>query len=384
MKGRALLFGLNYMHCANSKLNGCINDVYSMAEYIKKTIAIPTTIFTDDVDLYNTSYDGIIKNLYEIAVQSYKEELDFIWIHYSGHGSNQKDTSGDELDGMDEGLVPSDYEKKGILIDDVLNHVFKSFNPNTKILFVCDACHSGTMIDLKYSWNINRESFIENANSEIKAQTILISGCQDNQTSADAYNVMGDNKYVGAMTASFLKIIKNNPEYINNVFKCVEAMRLELQKGSYSQIPCISTNYDILKNPSMILIEDSKINVQYDEASQYPYQNYNNQEPSQQTEEYYQQPQQQTYYKPQQYYQQTYYKPQPPQQYYQQPQQQTYYKPPQYLQQYFYKPQQYLQQPSQLFQPHRDIIHNHQQYYQHSPSNIITRKPEILYYRVLA
>jgi hypothetical protein len=252
MKGKALLFGLNYAHCKEGKLNGCINDVYGIANYIQKMLNIPTVIYTDDIDLGNTSYNGIIKNLYNLAVDSYREDLEFVWIHYSGHGSYQKDTSGDEVDGMDEGLVPSDYERRGILLDDIINHVLSIFNPRTKVLFVCDSCHSGTILDLKYSWNSRRQSVIENKRCNIRAKTILISGCMDNQTSADAYNLLGDYKHIGALTASLLNVLQKSPNYIYDVFCLVDAVRSELRRGNFTQYPCLSTNFDVVDNPSMI------------------------------------------------------------------------------------------------------------------------------------
>lgn len=256
MKGKALLFGLNYAHCKAGKLNGCINDVYNISKFIERNYNIPQYIYTDDVDMKNTSYDGIVKNLYNLAIESYKENLDFVWIHYSGHGSNQKDTSGDEKDGMDEGLVPSDYEYKGILIDDIINNVMSSFNPKTKILFICDACHSGSILDLKYSWDTNKKSTIDNYNCKIKANTILISGCMDTQTSADAFNVLGDNKSVGALSACILKVLNNKPKYINDVFSFINAVRIELKKGRFEQYPCLSSTYDLVNNPMMIFSEE--------------------------------------------------------------------------------------------------------------------------------
>ena len=78
MKGKALLFGLNYAHCKSGKLNGCINDVYNVSRYIQTTLAIPITTYTDDIDLYNTTYDGIIKNLHTLAIESYRDNLDFV------------------------------------------------------------------------------------------------------------------------------------------------------------------------------------------------------------------------------------------------------------------------------------------------------------------
>jgi hypothetical protein len=252
IKAKALLFGLNYAHCKSGKLNGCINDVYNISKYIKSFMNMPIDIYTDDTDLKNTSYDGIINKLYDLAIESYRENLDFVWIHYSGHGSYQKDVSGDEEDGYDEGLVPSDYETKGILIDDLINKIFNSFNPKTKVLFICDSCHSGSMLDLTYNWNKYKQSSVDNELCAVKAPTILISGCMDNQTSADAYNILRDNKYVGALSASILKVLAAKPQYIYDVFSFVEAVRKELLKGGFKQYPCLSSNFDLTQYASMI------------------------------------------------------------------------------------------------------------------------------------
>ena len=252
MKGKALLFGLNYNHCKQGKLKGCINDVFNMAKYIHSLLDIPIELYTDDTDIKSTSYDGIISILHNLAIESYKNDLDFVWIHFSGHGSQQKDTSGDEKDGMDEGLVPSDYEKKGIIIDDIIHKTICSFNPKTKILFICDSCHSGTMLDLKYTWSSDKQCTIDNKNNSIKSNTMLISGCMDEQTSADAFNLLNDNKSVGALSATILKVLTKKPEKIYNAFSLINSVRNELRRGGYSQIPSLSTNFDISENSSLI------------------------------------------------------------------------------------------------------------------------------------
>ncbi len=36
---------------------------------------------------------------------------DNLFMHYSGHGGNMRDDNGDEKDGMDETLVPLDYQR---------------------------------------------------------------------------------------------------------------------------------------------------------------------------------------------------------------------------------------------------------------------------------
>jgi metacaspase-1 len=381
MKGKAVLFGLNYNHCKQGKLKGCINDVFNMAKFIHGILDIPIELYTDDTDIKSTSYDGIVSILHKLAIDSYKENLEFVWLHFSGHGSQQKDTSGDEEDGMDEGLVPSDYERKGILIDDIIHKMISSFNPKTKILFICDTCHSGSILDLKYSWGLDKQCKIDNKKNTVRSNTMLISGCMDNQTSADAYNLLNDNKSVGALSATILKILSNKPEKIYNAFSLVNSVRNELKKRGYSQIPLLSTNYDISENSSLIPVnhvqtqsaldppESSEVSkpvqqpqVLYVKPSNQPQQYVKQQyvQPQQYVKHQYVQPQQyaqQQYVQPQQYAQQQYVQPQQyVKQQYAQPQkyaQQQYVQPQQYAQQQYVQPQQYAQQ--QYVQP--------QQYY---------------------
>ena len=284
MKGKVVLFGLNYAHCKQGKLNGCINDVYAMTKYLQSTFGLPAEVYTDDVDKINTSYNGIIEVLSKLSRDTYNLNLDYVWIHYSGHGSSKKDTSGDEIDGMDEGLVPSDFETKGIIIDDILYKILSLFNPKTKIIFICDACHSGSILDLKYSWQSNKQCHIENRSCELKSKTILISGCKDNQTSADAYNLLNDGKHVGALSACILNTLKNKPEKIHNVFSLINTVRKELTKKGYKQYPCLSTNFDLSENISLFPLNDEKNkDVSYEHnanespMNQQNYSNHNNQ-----------------------------------------------------------------------------------------------------------
>lgn len=256
MKGKGLLFGLNYSHISGAQLNGCINDVTKMSELLMQIFGntFYLDIYTDDVNRKNTSYDGIIKGLYNLALDSYAQNLDFAWVHFSGHGTQYKDTSGDELDYMDEGICPSDFDTRGMISDDILNHVFSRFNPKTKVVFVSDCCHSGSILDLKYCWDLNtRQAKIDNKNCQIPANILLISGCMDEQTSADAFNLLNDKKHIGALTAAIIKTIEKEPDIMYNVFSVVSSVRRELRNGGFSQYPCLSSTYDILKDPSLIV-----------------------------------------------------------------------------------------------------------------------------------
>jgi hypothetical protein len=135
-----------------------------------------------------------------LAVQTWKEKVDNVWIHYSGHGSFVKDREGDEADGCDECLVPSDYERSGVISDDDIREVFTCFHPNTKVACVFDCCHSGTIGDLPYRWVDYWRVSLSNRKFDIPARVMTLSGCLDHQTSADAYSVANAGEYEGALS----------------------------------------------------------------------------------------------------------------------------------------------------------------------------------------
>lgn len=48
---------------------------------------------------------------------------DSLVFHFSGHGSQQRDTSGEEADGLNETICPADFRAAGEIVDDELNRL---------------------------------------------------------------------------------------------------------------------------------------------------------------------------------------------------------------------------------------------------------------------
>lgn len=252
-KRRGYLFGLNYANDSTAKLNGCINDVKNMAAYLQDVAGIPCETFTDDVNQPETSASGMLNRLYKIAKQSYSDNLDLVWIHYSGHGSYVTDSSGDEKDGRDEALVPSDFRTAGLISDDSINSLFSSFNPKTRVICVFDCCHSGTIGDVLYSWEGPKKVVVENILCQASGRVITLSGCLDTQLSADAQNVFKDNEFAGAMTSCLLMALNENKSGTwANVFTLVKATRDKLKKRGFQQVPKLCSTHNLAKD--MVLI----------------------------------------------------------------------------------------------------------------------------------
>lgn len=226
------------------------------------------------------------------------------FLHYSGHGSQVKDPDGDRDSGLDDTIVPVDYESNGQIDSDKLHRILVSALPPSSTLFVIfDCCHSGSAIELPYVYRsdadgnvsmmdnvktglgllheaggliqggftmsklvqakelfagantffkqlqhagqpqeegVGEEHFVEDWKSEHKFAT-MFSGCRDDQTSADA-SIGGES--VGAMSWAFLQVMKSNPSptYLNTL----QQTRTVLGQSNYKQVPQLSIGFQEL------------------------------------------------------------------------------------------------------------------------------------------
>jgi hypothetical protein len=73
------------------------------------------------------------------------------FLHYSGHGGQVKDPDGDRESGLDDTIVPVDYERSGQISSDTLHKTLVSaLPPNSTLFVIFDCCHSGSAIELPY------------------------------------------------------------------------------------------------------------------------------------------------------------------------------------------------------------------------------------------
>jgi metacaspase-1 len=75
----------------------------------------------DDGDHPQPTKAAILNAYRWVVAQS--QPGDSIFLHYSGHGTKVPDQNGDEEDGYDEALVPSDYASAGVILDDELYEI---------------------------------------------------------------------------------------------------------------------------------------------------------------------------------------------------------------------------------------------------------------------
>ena len=255
-RGLSLHVGLNSVdpkHYAgwSGDLMACEFDANDMAALAKTQKIQPTVLLTERATRAN-----VLK-----AVRAAAKTLrsgDLMFISYSGHGGQIPDVSGDEPDKKDETWCLYDGE----LIDDEVFNELVNFADGVRIVVLSDSCHSGSVVRARVpetngtagrskmmppsvamrTYTQNQKFYdglqqkvaaaasrsrgvdpdaalaqlhaagssrLSGIAGQIKASVILISGCQDNQTSLD-----GDHN--GAFTEELLRVWDDgrfNPEH---------------------------------------------------------------------------------------------------------------------------------------------------------------------------
>jgi hypothetical protein len=151
---KSLFIGINYFG-SKAELRGCINDVENIKACVVKRFGFPTdaahmkTLVDSDRNNMPTRANMIAAMKWLVADA---KSGDSLFFHYSGHGGSQRDTDGDEEDGMDETLIPVDYEKSGQIVDDELHAILVAGLPvGVRLTAIMDCCHSGSVFDLPFS-----------------------------------------------------------------------------------------------------------------------------------------------------------------------------------------------------------------------------------------
>ncbi|ONK75567.1 uncharacterized protein A4U43_C03F18250 [Asparagus officinalis] len=221
-KKRAVLCGVSYIG-KSYELKGTVNDVNCMKYLLTSRFNFPEAcilVLTDvEPDPYRIPTKANMEAAMRWLVHNCQPE-DSLVFHFSGHGSQRvADPYSEEKDGLDETLCPLDYETNGMILDNEINEILvRPIPPRAKLHAIIDSCHSGTVLDLPYLCRINRTGRCEwedhtplyKHKGTKGGLAICISGCDDNQTSADTSALSGSIT-TGAMTYSLILALDSNP-----------------------------------------------------------------------------------------------------------------------------------------------------------------------------
>lgn len=251
---RALLIGINYFG-TDSELQGCINDVENMRKILLNSYDFKDSEITVMTDATTTSETltgipsektptraNILKALAYLANDATSESR--LFLHYSGHGGYVRDRSGDESDGRDETIYSVD--EKQITDDEIKAYLVDPLPKGCKLTCIFDSCHSGTVLDLRYNHRIRVPTpttvsyamVEEKRYPQTQADVILLSGCRDDQTSADSFE---EGSSQGAMTYGFRKAMQSLSRSNFTYWTFMKKLCTLLKKKGYTQTPQITS-----------------------------------------------------------------------------------------------------------------------------------------------
>lgn len=293
---KALLVGINYRQTQN-ELRGCINDVKAQNHTLLNYYGFHEDnimILTEDEHRSKWPYKARIQEGWRWLLHG-AQEGDMLVFHYSGHGSQMRDVTGTEPSGLSDCICPLDCNKswpEHIILDTEIHKEVYDFLPDkVKLICLFDCCHSGTvanlnakrgglvpmvpeeyngvryfdppacvaepaspstksisgpssplscirpkapMVDRKNASGFRRAVHGDHA---YKDKLVWVySGCQDNQTSADAYE---DGTYQGAFSWAIQKCLREH-RFSMRHGSLLHGIRNKL-RGRYAQVPALST-----------------------------------------------------------------------------------------------------------------------------------------------
>jgi len=151
---RALVVGVsNYAPGTGWKNINAHNDVVAVKEALLfQGFAVADIVVLEDAA---ATREGIIAALNQLHTSSASGDL--VYFHFSGHGQQMWDASGDEIDGYDESIVPYDALKnynttgykgaKHISDEELGKHLLlirEKLGSKGQLIVLLDSCHSGT------------------------------------------------------------------------------------------------------------------------------------------------------------------------------------------------------------------------------------------------
>jgi hypothetical protein len=276
MKKNALLVGINDYQ-GISDLQGCINDVTNVRDILKTYFGLRNDeirVLTDK----RATKQNILSRLTKMVASA--EKGDFLLFHFSGHGSQIRDRTGDELsDHMDELICPYDMNwDNGFITDDMLREILSELKDGVSMEILLDSCHSGTgtrdihfpgtrsgsppetaiyrymspPVDIECRY-LGEEDTLKPARSfstdrEIILNHVLWAGCRDNQTSADA---LIDGRYNGAFSYYFCKHLRESGGKITRK-DLYTRIKNSLKFNHYDQVPQLECR-DALKSKNVFI-----------------------------------------------------------------------------------------------------------------------------------
>jgi hypothetical protein len=223
---KAVVVGINlYQNFPDQTLKGCINDAQDVMSYLTDKLGVAHADIYPLFDSLATK-DAIMQALHDMIASSGANDM--MLFHFSGHGAQLVSDSASESDGLDEVLCPTDFDfgdRSTALTDKEIAALLGSISPGRALTILADACHSGTISDMKpltakgdrarflrppadYAWRLEGRKPVVSRSFDNPAG-VTVSACADAETAADtSFNGRAN----GAFTYNWLAALAATPQ----------------------------------------------------------------------------------------------------------------------------------------------------------------------------
>jgi hypothetical protein len=136
---KALCVGINN-YAPPNRLSGCVPDAHVWADVLTRN-GFATNLLLDE----QATYDGITSALRGLVQSSRRGDV--LVFQYSGHGTTVPDETGRTVDGVEEAMVPVDFDTNTpkLLMDFDVATIFNALPDGVNLTCFIDCCHSGTI-----------------------------------------------------------------------------------------------------------------------------------------------------------------------------------------------------------------------------------------------
>jgi len=263
---RAFLVGINAY--PGHELNGCVNDVNDMANFLVSHCGFNEGDIRLLTDARATT-DAIKQHLQWLITGA--KAGDRLAFHYSGHGAQFPTRNvGGKVNEVHECICPVDFDwtPEHAILDTEFNGLFAKVAKNVDLTWISDSCFSGDLardfllpgrnvkampMPADIAWRMRtaatdtkgvKVTSFEHVIKDFSA--VLISGCTAHQTSADA-NI--DGRYNGALTYYLLKTLSAPNGLSQTLEEAVARTQAALRQGGYAQRPQLEGSEDLMNRP---------------------------------------------------------------------------------------------------------------------------------------
>lgn len=238
------------------------NDGVLMAELLNRQYYTQIILLKNE----KATKESIVNSLQQLCDNTVPG--DYLFLHFSCHGQQMMDLSGDEEDGLDEALIPYDamfwylpgvYEGEKHLCDDELGSWIDKLRRKAgragQVFILLDACHSGTAN--RYTPNLfirgvnmifAPDGYCPKSGTNLKrsmnlksldnlAPALVLSACKPEETNYEYYSRKARCHY-GKLTYSFVQVAtqKSSTFVAADWCKAIEKTMRQLPSGSLTRL----------------------------------------------------------------------------------------------------------------------------------------------------